>query len=157
MTFNSDDFSSSARLTLVTLTMNRCSRINYPRISERWKSSVRVNISMTLSLSTCGTDRNSLFLTIEKWSLGRKWTKVYVRKRFRISKLTISNIHINPYPWILENNPKRGTVNERVLRGKSRAHRCVFCAWQYMQNGKYFCSARHFNAPIGICHFKLAS
>ena len=34
---------------------------------------------------------------------------------------------VNPYPWILEKNPKCGTITERVSRKKSRAQRCVIC------------------------------
>ena len=34
---------------------------------------------------------------------------------------------INPYPWILGENQKRGTVAERVCRKKNRAQRCIIC------------------------------
>ena len=38
---------------------------------------------------------------------------------FKIVEYGKSLIFLNPYPWILGKNPKRGTVTERVLRKKN--------------------------------------
>ena len=64
---------------------------------------------------------------------------------------------INPYPWILGENQKHGTVAERVCRKKNRAQRCIicivcFCALDFpeialgggLKNGICFRSARCF-------------
>ena len=45
----------------------------------------------------------------------------------------------NPYPWILETNPKRGTITERVSREKKNPERSIekisicFCALDFFQ------------------------
>ena len=53
-----------------------------------------------------------------------KWIDFYIYERNPI----LGNLRmfqpadfptLNPYPWILEKNPKRGTVTERVLRKKN--------------------------------------
>ena len=44
-------------------------------------------------------------------------TEFYIKKKSKA--LTGPNVTINPYPWIVEKNPKRGIVTERVLQKKN--------------------------------------
>ena len=73
---------------------------------------------------------------------------------------------MNHYLWILE-NPKCGTVTERVSRKKYGVKRCIICIW-YMylcvwifsinrarwrsKNCIYFCLARQSSSHIGISY-----
>ena len=78
---------------------------------------------------------------------------------------------LNPHPWILEKQSKRGTVTERVSREKIQSaalhHWYMSLCFGFFpdsalgdgpKNGIYFCSARHLSTHIGIWnwHHRLA-